>query len=130
MPLVKVEIVKGKTNEYKKALLDGIYAALMEAFKIPDDDRMQRLYELDRDHFETSSTKTEQVTLIELTVFQGRSFEAKKNLYAAIARNLAKAPGIGGNDISIVLNEQPLENWGVKGGKPASEVDFGFKIEV
>lgn len=130
MPLVKVEILKGKTQEYKRAILDGVHAALVEAFKIPDDDRMQRLYELEKDDFEISPTKTDNFTLIELTVFKGRSYEAKKNLYAAIVRNLAKSPGIDGKDIFIVINEPPLENWGVQGGIPASEADLGFKIDV
>jgi len=33
MPLVKVEILKGQTEEYKKAILDGIHSALL-GFKI------------------------------------------------------------------------------------------------
>lgn len=130
MPLVRVEILKGKTQEYKKAILDGVHAALVETFRIPDDDRTQCLYELEKDCFEIPPGKTGKMTLIELTVFKGRSLEAKKNLYSAIVRNLAQAPGIDGNDILIVLNELPMENWGVRGGIPASEVDFGFKIEV
>jgi phenylpyruvate tautomerase PptA (4-oxalocrotonate tautomerase family) len=32
--------------------------------------------------------------------------------------------------LHIVLHDVLMENWGVAGGKPASEVDFGFKIEV
>jgi phenylpyruvate tautomerase PptA (4-oxalocrotonate tautomerase family) len=130
MPLVKVEILKGKTQEYKNAIFDGIHSALVEAFKIPDDDRIQRLYELEKDCFETSTTKTENITLIELTVFKGRSYEAKKNLYSAIVRNLAESPGIDGKDILIVINEPPFENWGINGGLPANEVNLGFKIEV
>lgn len=130
MPLVKVEIFKGKSQEYKKALLDGIHSALVEAFKIPDYDRMQRLYELERKNFEIAPTKTEQFTLIEITAFQGRSLEAKKNLYSAIIRNLGQLPGINCDDITIVLNEPPLENWGIRGGRPANEVDLGFKVDV
>jgi hypothetical protein len=30
----------------------------------------------------------------------------------------------------IVLLEPPLENWGIRGGRPASEVDLGFKIDI
>lgn len=116
--------------EYKKAVLDGIHSALVEAFEIPDHDRMQRLYELDRENFETSPTKTDQYILIEITAFKGRSLEAKKRLYTAVVNNLVKAPGIRGNDITIVIHEPPLENWGIWGGKPASEVDLGFKINV
>lgn len=130
MPLVKIEIVKGKTVEYKKALLDGVHLALVEALKIPDYDRLQRLYELDDTCFEYPSIKTDRITLISLTIFKGRSAEAKKKLYSEIVNNLAKNPGIPGNDIVIVIDEPPLENWGIRGGKPANEVDLGFEIKV
>jgi PBP1b-binding outer membrane lipoprotein LpoB len=33
-------------------------------------------------------------------------------------------------DVLIVINEPPLKNWGISGGKPASEVNIGFKIDV
>jgi len=29
-----------------------------------------------------------------------------------------------------VIHELEKENWGVRGGIPATEVDFGFKVEV
>lgn len=130
MPLVKIEMLKGKTSEYKKTMLDQIHQALVDILKIPDDDRMQRLYELDKENFEMSANKTDDIILIELTIFKGRSYEAKKNLYHAIVDNLHKALGIKRTDVIIVIHEPPLENWGVAGGKPASEVDFGFKIDV
>jgi 4-oxalocrotonate tautomerase family enzyme len=63
-------------------------------------------------------------------LFQGRSFEAKKSLYKNIVDNLEAALGVKRTDVFIVIQEPPLENWGVAGGKPASEVDFGFKIDV
>lgn len=130
MPQVKIEIIKGKSVEYKKAILDGVHSALVEAFKIPEYDRFQRLYELEPSSFEISENKTQNFTLIEIIILKGRSIEAKKKLYQAIVKNLAETPGIDGQDIVIVLHEPPLENWGVRGGKPASEVDFGFKLDV
>lgn len=130
MPLVKIEILKGKNSEYKKALLNGVHQALVDCFKIPDDDRMQRLYELEKEDFEISSNKTENFILIELTIFKGRSLEAKKSLYKAMVDNLEKALGIKRTDVLIVINEPSLENWGVAGGKPATDVDLGFKIDI
>ncbi len=130
MPLVKVEILKGRTAEYKKAILDGVHSALVAAFKIPDYDRNQRLYELERENFEFSHGKSDHYTLIELTVFKGRSLEAKKLLYSTIVHNLQNNPGIKGDDITIVIHEPPLENWGIHGGKPASEVNLGFSLKV
>ncbi len=46
-----------------------------------------------------------------------------------IVQNYA-AMGIEPKDIRIVLYELPLENWGIRGGVPASEVDLGFKVDV
>jgi phenylpyruvate tautomerase PptA (4-oxalocrotonate tautomerase family) len=129
MPLVKVEITTGKSAAYKKALLDGIHNALVETIKIPDSDRRQRLYELDELHFERTG-RSDQYMIIEITMFKGRSFQAKRALYSAIVRNLEAEPGIPGNEISIVIHEPPLENWGIRGGKPASELDLGFNINV
>jgi hypothetical protein len=44
--------------------------------------------------------------------------------------NLGHNPGIDGYDIMIVLLEPSLDNWGIRGGRPASEVDLGFKIDI
>jgi phenylpyruvate tautomerase PptA (4-oxalocrotonate tautomerase family) len=130
MPLVKVEIIKGKSQEYKSAILDGVHDALVTAFKIPMEDRNQRLYELPSINFEKRKTKSNKFTIIEITAFKGRSNEAKQILYAEIVKNLSRNPGIDGDDILIVLNEQPLENWGISGGKPADKVDLGFKVNI
>jgi len=40
------------------------------------------------------------------------------------------ALGVPTNEIKIVLIEVPPQNWGVRGGLPASEVDLGFKVDV
>ena len=130
MPLVRIELIKGRTLEYKKALMDGVHRALVDAFAIPEGDRIQRLYELESDAFERSENKTDDFVLVELTVFKGRSAEAKKKLYQAIVENLQASPGIKPSDVLIVSHEPPLENWGVAGGEPASEVDLGFDIHV
>jgi len=130
MPLVKISLRKGRSPDYKRALLDGVHAALVEAFLIPDNDRHQQLLELDEDNFEIPANKSSQFVLVEIIAFQGRSLEAKRNLYAAIVRNFGNAPGIAGDDVMIILHEPPMENWGIRGGRPASEVDLGFRVDV
>ena len=130
MPLVKVSLRKGQGTDFKQAILDEVHAALVEDFVIPDHDRHQQIYELDENNFEIPSTKSRRFVVVEIIAFQGRSFEAKKKLYSAIVRNLGRSPGITGDDILIILHEPPKENWGIHWGKPASEVDVGFKIDV
>jgi Uncharacterized protein, 4-oxalocrotonate tautomerase homolog len=129
MPLVKVEILEGKSKEYKSAILEGIHQALVDSIKIPDHDRRQRLYELSPDCFEHNGW-SDNYTIVEVTMFKGRSAEAKKAFFRKVVENLASNPGISGIDITIVINDPGLENWGVRGGIPASEIDFGNSLNV
>ena len=130
MPLVKISLRKGTSPEYRKVILDGIHSALVEAFLIPDSDRHQQIYELDEDNFEIPSTRSTRFVVIEIIAFHGRSLQAKKKLYHAIARNLGNSPGIPDNDILIILHEPPVESWCIPEGKPASKTGVGFRIDV
>ena len=111
MPLVKVEILKGKSTDYKQAILDGIHSALTETFQVPPNKRNQRLYELDKEDFQFPSDKSDQYTLIQLTVITGRSPETKEKLYRKIVTNLKASPRIEEHDITIAVYELPPENW-------------------
>jgi phenylpyruvate tautomerase PptA (4-oxalocrotonate tautomerase family) len=129
MPLVTVSARKGRTQKEKNALLDAIHEALVEAFRVPVCDRKQRYCEFDEADFEIQPGRTPQFTIVELTVFPGRSPEAKRALYQAIVRRFGDQ-GIDPMDVLIVLYEPPIENWGIRGGVPASDVDLGFKVDV
>ena len=129
MPFVRVEMRRGKTRGFKRALLDQIHEALVEAIEIPADDRTQRLYELAPDRFEFPEHRRDDLILIEITMFKGRSTEAKRLLFRRIAERLAEKPGIDPRNVAVVLHEPPLENWGF-GGVAASDTDLGFKVEV
>lgn len=129
MPLVRIEVRAGRWSSRRKALLDAVHTALVEALQIPDDDRTQRLYELAPEDFEISPTRSDGFVLVEITMFPGRSRDAKRHLYQAIVRNLS-ALGVAGHDILIVLHEPAMENWGIRGGIPADEVDLGFRVDV
>lgn len=115
MPLVRVEIIKGKDNIYKKTLLDAIHEALVNALQIEEWDRFQRLYEIDDELFERSAGKTDKFTMIELTMFPGRTKEQKARIYEEIVRELQERLEIEATDVFIVINEPPNENWGLAG---------------
>ncbi len=129
MPLAKIEVRKTWQPEQVQAMIEAVYRAQLEALKLPGHDRQIRYVEHRPEHFHVPPGKTENYTLIEITLFCGRSLEAKRALYQAIVRNLGVL-GIAPDDIFIVLHEVPLDNWGIRGGVPASEVDLGFRIEV
>jgi phenylpyruvate tautomerase PptA (4-oxalocrotonate tautomerase family) len=128
MPIVHVHVRAGRPAAERKAILDGVHAALVEAFRIPEQDRNQLLHQHAPEDFE--SAKGPQFTLVEATVFPGRSLEVKRRLYAAVVRNLQERPGIPPEAVLVVLHEPAMECWGVRGGKAATDVQLGFEVKV
>lgn len=129
MPLVKIEARKSWSVSQRKEIIEAVHSALCDALKILEDDRNVRFQAYTPEDFEVPPGKSENYLLIEVTLFSGRSLQAKKALYQAIVNNFGQL-GIAATDVFIVLHEVPLENWGIRGGIPASEVDLGFKIGV
>ena len=115
MPLVRIEMKKGKSKEYKKMMFDCVHSGLVESFGIEEWDRFQRIIEIDEDDFETAPGKTDDFMIIELAIFPGRSKEQKKKAIELITAKLVEKLSIAPTDIFIVMNEPPLENWGVGG---------------
>ena len=111
------------------AVIDAVQSALREALTIPESDRTLRVIEHLPSHFAVPPGRGDRFTLVEITMFSGRSMDAKRTLYQAIVRNLVPL-GVPALDIKITLIETPPENWGLRGGMPASEIDLGFKIDV
>jgi phenylpyruvate tautomerase PptA (4-oxalocrotonate tautomerase family) len=131
MPTVLIEVRKPYTPEQEMGLIEAVHAALREAFKIKPGDRDVRLivHEPHRFACPPACEKPEAFTLIGIDAFAGRSVDAKRNLYRAIVANLEPF-GIPKNHVKIVLREQPRENWGIRGGQAACDVDLGFKVDV
>lgn len=115
MPLVRVDMRKGKSPEYKKTVLDCIHEGLVEAIQIEDWDRFQRIVEIEPDDFEYPSFKTENFMIIELTIFLGRTAEQKASAIQKITEKLQQKLAINPTDIFIVIHEPPFENWGMGG---------------
>ena len=129
MPLTRIEVRKNRPAEEAAAIMEAVYQAQREALMVPEGDRQIRYVEHKPAYFSVPPGKTENYTLVEITLFPGRSLEAKRNLYKSIVKRFG-ALGIAPSDIFIVLYEPPLDNWGLRGGIPASEVDLGFNLNV
>jgi phenylpyruvate tautomerase PptA (4-oxalocrotonate tautomerase family) len=127
MPLVHVHLRAGRTAAQKKALLDGVHAAFVEAFKLPPADRNQLVHEYAPEDFE-ARYGTDAV-FVEGSIFPGRSLDTKRLLYRLVVENVEKT-GIERDRVLVVLHEPPLENWGIRGGQAAVDVQLGFKTNV
>ncbi|WP_343584935.1 tautomerase family protein [Herbaspirillum sp.] len=129
MPFAKIEVRRSRPEHEIQALIEAVYQAQRIALKVPENDRQIRYIEHKKEHFAVPPDKTENYTYVEILFFPGRTLEAKRQLYKEIVRRFGEI-GIEANDVFIVLNEPPLDNWGIRGGQPASEVDLGFNLNV
>ena len=128
MPIVKIEVLRSRPAPQIAAMIDAVYQAQLVAFKLPEEDKQIRYVEHRPECFPIPPGKTENFTFIEFQVFPGRSLDAKRKLYQGVVSRLG-ALGIQPSDITIVLHEPALENWGLR-GLPASEIDLGFNLDV
>jgi phenylpyruvate tautomerase PptA (4-oxalocrotonate tautomerase family) len=116
MPLTRVSMLKGKSPEYRRAILDSLYLAMREIFEIPEDDRFMVIEELDPGNFLYGKTylgiaRDDDLVLIQIVVNNTRGPDKKKALYARIAELLAKSPGIKPENVLVNLVDVPKENW-------------------
>ena len=129
MPNATIEVRREYSSTDEEGIINAVHAAMMEALKTPEWDRTIRLIAHAPHRLAAPPNRSDRYTLVDIDLFSGRSLSAKKALYEAIVRNLAPF-GIPADDVKILLRESPAENWGIRGGVPASEVDLGFKVDV
>ena len=131
MPSVLIEVRKSYAPEQETALMEAVHAALVSAFRILSTDRNVRLVAHEPHRFACPPNLAQPAlyTHISVDAFAGRSLAAKRALYRAIVENLA-ALGIPRDHVKILLRELPRENWGIRGGQAAIDVELGFKVEV
>jgi 4-oxalocrotonate tautomerase len=121
MPLVRIDLRRGKSAEYRKAICDGVYRALRETFNVPEDDQFMVVTEHDGDDLSFSRTymniaRGDGFVMIQLTVSNTRALEQKKALYARTVALLAENPGIRPEDVFISLVQVTPEDWSFGNG--------------
>lgn len=123
MPLVTVTLRKGKSTDFKSAVLGAVHRALV-ASGVPEADRFQRILELGPDDFrfdptypDVSVPRTDDFVLIEVLLSVGRSVKVKRKILSDIIGSLATAPGLNPDNVMVVFKETQWENWAFAGGR-------------
>jgi 4-oxalocrotonate tautomerase len=121
MPLVRVSLRKGKSDDYKRAIGDGVYRAMREAINIPEEDRFVVVSEHSESEFQFSKTyldiaRSDDLVIIQITANNTRTVEQKQALFAGIAGILSVNPGLRQEDVFISLVDVPKENWSFGNG--------------
>lgn len=128
MPSTRIETRAGWIAGRHEAIIAAVQRALVEGIRIPAEDLHIRILEYPAGTMAVPEDRGARATLIEISMFAGRTIEAKRRLYAALQREMT-AFELGPRDLKVVIHDEPRENWSV-GGKALSDVELGFKIDV
>ncbi len=131
MPSALIEVRRRYSDDEEAAIIDAVHAALVDAFRIPPQDKHLRLVVHEPHRFACSPrlTHPERATIVSIDCFAGRSLDAKRKLYTGIVDRL-EALGVPRDHVMIYLREIEPENWGIGGGRAACDIELGFDVHV
>ena len=120
MPLVRIDLRRGKPVEYRRAIGQGVHTALVETCNAPVHDHFQIITEHESGFIHDGEylgvQYTEGLVMIQITLNEGRSTDTKRALYARIAELVSENPGVRKQDVIISLVEVKKESWSFGNG--------------
>src|SRR5450755_3009644 len=120
MPLLHISLRAGKPEAYRQAIFDSLYRAMRDALDVPEGDQFMTISEHDAANFRYGAAfgivRSDDLVLIQITVFDTRTAQQKKVLFGRIAELLGESPGIRPQDVFVNVLEAAKENWSVGHG--------------
>jgi phenylpyruvate tautomerase PptA (4-oxalocrotonate tautomerase family) len=127
MAQIKVFGLRSELDPIKSQLSDSIHTCVIEALALPRDKRFHRFFSMETDSFLFPGDRSARYTIIEISMFEGRSVETKKRLIASLFSRLHQDVGLAPNDVEITITETPRANWGIR-GQPGDELSLGYRV--
>jgi phenylpyruvate tautomerase PptA (4-oxalocrotonate tautomerase family) len=115
VPLVRIDVLEGRSDEELQRLLDTVQEVMESDFDAPPRDRYQVLTEHPPGRLVLQDSglgidRSDKVVLVQ--VFQqGRSEAQKKALYASLARRLHEEVGLRPEDLVVSVSENTIADW-------------------
>jgi 4-oxalocrotonate tautomerase len=121
MPLVRIDLQKGKDANYRQKAGQVVYEAMVAATGVPNNDHFQIIGEHSADNFIFDPDylgihRTGDLIIVQIFFNEGRTTAQKQALYKAIAEGLATSLKVRPEDVFITLVEVKKENWSFGNG--------------
>jgi len=113
----------------RTSLSVATHACVMEVLGLPAGKRAHRFFYLEADDFLMPEGRTDNYTIIEIQMMQGRSKETKKRLVKLLFERLRQDVGIAEQDVEITILESAPENWGFR-GLHGDEASLPYQVNV
>lgn len=116
MPLVRIDLAQGKSADYRRAIGEVTYDAMVETLSVPQGDRFQLITEHPADGFVFDTSylgvqRSPDCIFIQVTLNEGRTVEKKLAFYKALVDGLHQRLNLRREDVVINLVEVKKENW-------------------
>jgi phenylpyruvate tautomerase PptA (4-oxalocrotonate tautomerase family) len=115
MPLLRVDVIEGRSEVELKELLDAIHSAVLAALKVPERDRYQIVHEHPAAEMRIEDTgldipRTEQIVIVQVTT-RPRSRLEKQNFYELLCQELLRRCGVKASDVVVSITQNADEDW-------------------
>ena len=115
MPLLRFDLIEGRSDGELKALLDAAHRAVLAAFKVPARDRYQIVHEHKASRMIVEDTglgipRTDKVVVVSVTT-RPRERQAKEAFYRLLTEELQRRCGIAPSDVMVSMVENTDEDW-------------------
>ena len=115
MPLLRFDLIAGRTDGELRNLLDAAHRAILEAFGVPERDRYQIVHEHRASRMIIEDTgldipRTEKVVFLQVTS-RKREKKQKEDFYRLLCEEVDKSCGISPSDVVVSFVENGDEDW-------------------
>jgi 5-carboxymethyl-2-hydroxymuconate isomerase len=127
--MIRIYGIKKYINPVKHQLSEVINQCMVEALSFPENKRAHRFFPMDKGDFFYPEGRSDAYTVIEISMMEGRSVEARKNLIHLLFERIESEVGIKPVDVEITIFESPACNWGFR-GITGDEAKLDYKVNV
>jgi len=122
--------IKENLNPIKSQLSDVIHNSMKSVLGMPEDKRAHRFIPLDKSDFYYPGGRSDNYTVIEINMMEGRKIETKKALIKSLFSKIESELNILPVDIEITIKEQPKHCWGFRGITGDEVSDLKYSVNV
>ena len=121
MPLLRFDLVEGRSPAEIQNLLDATHEAMLEAFQVPPGDRYQIVHEHPPKLLIVEDTglgipRTEKCVVLQVTT-RPRSREMKEAFYRLLCERLQEKCGIPATDVVVSMVTNTDDDWSFGHGR-------------
>ncbi|HZJ11469.1 MAG TPA: tautomerase family protein [Methyloceanibacter sp.] len=115
MPLLRFDLIEGRSEAELKSLLDAAHRAMLAAFGVPERDRYQIVTEHPRAHMIIEDTglgltRSDKLVVVQVTT-RKRKKKMKEAFYRLLCEELERACFIPPSDVMVTMVENRDEDW-------------------